>query len=86
MKQIINLIVLTLIFGMIFLGCSKLTRENYGKIEMGMEYEQVVDIIGNPDECDAALGTKKCVWGDEEKHITVSFLGDKVVLPSMKGL
>ncbi len=85
MKQIMNLIVL-LILCMIFLGCSKLTRENYGKIEMGMEYEQVVDIIGNPDECDAALGTKKCVWGNDEKNISISFIGEKVVLPSMKGM
>jgi hypothetical protein len=86
MKQIKKFMVLTLAFGMLFMGCSKLNQENYEKIEMGMEYEQVVGIIGNPDKCDAALGTKNCVWGNDEKHITVKFIGDKVLLPSMKGL
>ncbi len=86
MKKAMNLMVLTLVFGMIFLGCSKLNQENYEKIQMGMEYEQVVDIIGDPDKCDAVLGTKKCVWGNDEKHINIIFIGDKVVLPSMKGL
>ena len=86
MKKAMNLMVLTLVFGMIFLGCSKLNQENYEKIQMGMEYEQVVDIIGDPDKCDAALGTKNCVWGDDEKHINITFIGDMVAFPSMKGL
>lgn len=86
MKQIKLLMVLTLMFGMIFLGCSKLTQENYKKIEVGMEYEQVVGILGNPENCDAALGTKKCIWGNDTKHITIAFIGEKVALPSMKGL
>ena len=86
MKKAMNLMVLTLVFGMIFLGCSKLNQENYEKIQMGMEYEQVVDIIGDPDKCDAVLGTKNCIWGDDEKHINITFIGDKVAFPSMKGL
>lgn len=70
----------------ILLGCSKLTRENYEKIEVGMAYEAVVGIIGEPDTCDAALGTKKCIWGTEEKNITISFMGEQVIMPSYKGL
>lgn len=86
MKQIAKLVVLILVFGMLFWGCSKLNQENYGKIKMGMAYEQVVDIIGNPDVCDEALGAKKCVWGNVEKNITITFMGDQVIMPSMKGL
>jgi hypothetical protein len=86
MKQIAKLVVLILVIGMLFLGCSKLNQENYDKIKMGMEYDQVLDIIGNPDVCDETLGTKKCIWGNKGKHITITFMGDKVVLPSMKGL
>lgn len=86
MKRIAKLVVLILVMGMLFFGCSKLNQENYGKIEMGMDYEQVLAIIGNPDKCDEVLGTKKCVWGNEEKHITITFMGDQVILPSMKGL
>ena len=51
-----------------------------------MKYEQVIEIIGTPDECDSALGAKKCVWGNEEKNITITFMGDAVILPSMTGL
>ncbi len=67
-------------------GCSKVTRENYDKIEMGMEYTQVVSLIGEPDSCDAAFGTKSCIWGNDAKNISVKFAGDVVVLPSMTGL
>ncbi|WDP85572.1 MAG: DUF3862 domain-containing protein [Desulfobacter sp.] len=67
-------------------GCSKLTRENYEKIEMGMTYDQVVEIIGQPDTCDAAMGAKQCIWGDKDKNITIGFMGDNVILPSMTGL
>lgn len=70
----------------IFFGCSKVTVENYDKIDLGMEYQQVLDIIGEPDTCDAGMGTKKCVWGDKEKNITITFVADKVIAPSMKGL
>ena len=78
--------VLVLICAAILFGCSKLTRENYDKIEMGMTYDEVVAVIGEPDSCDGALGAKKCIWGTEAKNITISFMAEKVVLPSMKGL
>lgn len=86
MKQMKKFMVLALIFGMMFLGCSKLNQENYTKIEMGMKYEQVIEIIGTPDECEEVLGAKKCVWGDADKNITITFMGETVILPSMKGL
>ncbi len=67
-------------------GCSKLTRENFDQVKVGMDYTEVVGIIGSPDKCDAALGAKSCVWGDDSKNITIKFVADKVVLPTMKGL
>ncbi|MCG8549422.1 MAG: DUF3862 domain-containing protein [Desulfobacterales bacterium] len=81
-----NLLVIVLLCAVIFLGCSKITRENFDKIKMGMGYEEVVGIIGEPDACDGALGAKKCIWGDETKNITVSFMGERVIFPAMKGL
>jgi len=86
MKSIKKLIAVILLFCVIFLGCTKLNRENYDKIKLGMSYEQVVDIIGSPDKCDAALGMKNCIWGNDRKNITIKFVADKVVLPSLKGL
>jgi len=70
----------------LFFGCSKVTRDNFDKIKMGMDYVAVVDIIGEPDSCDGALGAKQCVWGNETKNITIGFMGEKVILPSMTGL
>ena len=51
-----------------------------------MDYQQVIEIIGNPDKCDAALGTKNCIWGTEKKDITIKFIANKVALRAMKGL
>lgn len=62
------------------LGCSKLTMENYSKIKMGSEYNEVVGILGKPDNCSEALFVRNCVWGNEQKNITVNFMGGKAVL------
>ena len=69
-----------------FLGCSKLTKENYDKLDIGMDYKEVVEILGDADKCDGALGVTDCTWGDEKKNINVKFVKDKVVLVSAKGL
>lgn len=68
------------------LGCSKLTMENYSKIRMGIEYSEVVKILGKPDNCSEALFLKNCVWGNEQKNITVNFAGDKAILFTSKNL
>lgn len=68
------------------IGCSKLTSENYGRLELGMDYVKVIDILGKADRCSGAMGAKACTWGNTEKYINVKFIGDKVVLFSMKGL
>ena len=84
--KFVNLLILVFLCAVIFLGCSKVTLENFEQIKMGMGYEDVVEIIGEPDTCDGALGAKKCVWGNETKNITISFMGEKVIIPAMRGL
>jgi len=61
-------------------GCSKLTVDNYAKIKTGIEYSEVVTILGTPDSCSEALFVKSCIWGNEQKNITVSFVSDKAIL------
>ena len=61
-------------------GCSKLTMENYQKIAVGLEYPTVVEILGKPDNCSEALFVRNCIWGDEKKNISVSFLNNQVIL------
>jgi len=67
-------------------GCSKLTMENFEKLRVGSGYSDVVKILGKPDNCSEALFVKSCVWGNEQKNITVNFLGDKVVLFTSKNI
>lgn len=86
MKVPKKLIIMALLLYLVLFGCNKLNRENYDKIKAGMDYQQVVSIIGDPDKCDAIMGSKNCVWGNENKNITINFIGDKVFVLSMNGL
>lgn len=67
-------------------GCSKVNRENYDKLKMGMGYEEVVRILGEPEQCDAVVGVKSCIWGKAPKTITIQLLADKVILYQSEGL
>lgn len=68
-------------------ACSKLTMDNYQQLKTGMAYDEVTDIIGGPDSCTEKLGTRNCIWGDEQgAHIKVSFINETVVLRSHKDL
>jgi hypothetical protein len=67
-------------------GCSKVTQENYDKISMGMNYDAVISILGDADECSGAMGIENCTWGGGDKQIKVNFVGKKVALFSAKGL
>ncbi len=86
MRLLTKFIAVVLLFSLVLVGCSKMNQENYNKIKIGMDYQQVIEIIGNPDKCDAAFGTKSCIWGNEKKNISIKFVADKVALPTMKGL
>lgn len=68
------------------IGCSKINKENYDKIEVGMTYDEVTAILGAPDEAKDVIGTKSCVWGKASETISIKFVGDKVVFHSAKGL
>lgn len=67
-------------------GCSKITQENYGKIKVGMEYGTVVEIIGDPANCSSVFNATKCTWGNATRSIDISFVAEKVVFFSGKGL
>jgi len=71
---------------LIFTGCSKVSKENYDKIQVGMSYTQVSDILGKANTCDALIGMSDCTWGDEKQYIKIKFVADKVMLIHSKGL
>ena len=68
-------------------GCSKVDKEHYDKIKIGMSYQEVTQILGNPDSCgDPVLKTKSCTWGSPDKQIKIKFAGDAVAWRSSKGI
>jgi hypothetical protein len=87
MQKIVKWVLLITFFGTIlFFGCSKINKENYEKLKIGMDYSQVTDILGKEDTSHSVLKTKKCVWGDDDKNIQIAFIGEKVVFFESKGL
>ncbi|WP_333796529.1 DUF3862 domain-containing protein [Rheinheimera sp.] len=67
-------------------ACSKLSMDNYQQLKTGMSYNEVTAIIGEPASCEEALGTRTCLWGDDNKQIKAAFLAEKAMLFSHKGL
>lgn len=92
MKRIISMIKLLVLAMCVFsilalAGCSKVNKENYDKIKIGMSYEEVVGLLGKPDKCEEPiLKTKSCMWGSSDKQIEIKFAGDTVVWRSSKGI
>jgi hypothetical protein len=88
MSKRISLIVLMLLItvSLMAVGCSKINKDNYDKIEVGMTYDEVEGILGSPDETRDIIGTKSCVWGQAPETISIKFIADKVVFHSAKGL
>ncbi len=70
----------------LLLGCDRVTTENYGKLEVGMAYEEVVSILGEPAKCDAVVNTRSCRWGKDDKYIDAKIIGDSVIFLSAKGV
>ncbi|ACZ13280.1 hypothetical protein [Sulfurospirillum deleyianum] len=78
---------LLIVFVMLFItGCSKISKENYDKIDVGMTYPQVIDLLGQANHCDSLIGMSDCTWGDEKRYIKIKFVADKVMLMHSKGL
>ena len=87
MSKKLKLFLLTLLSTLFFTsGCSKVTMENYEKLEMGMEYSEVTALLGNPNSCTESIVVKSCIWGNETKNIKANLLGDQIVIISSTGL
>ena len=71
---------------LILLGCSKITQENYSKLKLGMDYNEVLEILGKPDTCETVLNIKNCIWEEPSKNIKIKIIADKVVFLSSQGI
>ena len=70
-----------------FVGCSKVNKENYDKIKIGMSFEEVVGVLGKPDTCEEpVMKMKSCIWASSDKQIEIKFAGDIVAWRSSKGI
>lgn len=67
-------------------GCGKLSIENYNQLKVGMSYQEVTAVIGEANSCEEIIGTRSCVWGDDQKSIKAGFVADKAIAFSHKGL
>ena len=83
MSKIYLILTVTLLF---LSGCSKLTKENYDKIETGMYYNDVVQLIGKPEECSDTLGLSSCKWKNGDAIVKISFISNQVTLISGRQL
>lgn len=82
MKRIAPAIVLALALALA--ACSKVTQENFAKIEEGMTEQEVATILGAPTESNSVnvLGMSGAVsrWVSRDAVIAVHFLNGKVAL------
>lgn len=67
-------------------ACGNVNMDNFNKIQAGMGYDEVAQLLGDADECSSAIGMKNCRWGSETRNIRVQFIADKVVAFSQEGL
>jgi SmpA / OmlA family len=87
-----RMIAFGLIFAVIFLfsACfkpeSKVTRENYEQLTVGMSYASVLEILGAPMDSGAQFALQYHTWADGDRHIHAKFLAGYAVYFSSKGL
>jgi outer membrane protein assembly factor BamE (lipoprotein component of BamABCDE complex) len=81
----IGILGLALILSVALLGCgSKLTQENFDKVQNGMNMEQVKSILGEPTETKSVgvgpFSGISATWKDKKTLINIQFVNDKVAL------
>ena len=78
---------LVLVAGILLLaGCSRITPENYQQLKVGMTFDDVTALLGQPDDCPEALvGVKTCYWQSGSKRIEINFMMDRVAIYTKEG-
>jgi hypothetical protein len=78
--------VLALAASLLLASCSKVTQENFARVEEGMSEAQVIAILGAPAESNSVtvLGVSGTAsrWSGGDAVITVRFVNGKVALKS----
>jgi hypothetical protein len=82
MRSTIVLFAAALAFAAVLAGCSKITQENFGKIDQGMPEREVLTLLGSPTESSSVdvLGVSGTTsrWVGRDAEITIRFVNGKV--------
>lgn len=75
----------------VFTACgSKITTDNYDKIQTGMSQEEVEKILGKPTDSGGGgiggMSAGTATWKDGDKSIAVTFMNGKVTLKVKSGI
>jgi len=77
---------LALLVALAVAACSKVTQENFAKIQEGMSEQEVIALLGAPTESNSVnvLGVSgtSSRWVDGDAVISVRFVNGKVALKS----
>ncbi|MEO1368676.1 MAG: hypothetical protein AAFX50_15995 [Acidobacteriota bacterium] len=69
-------------------GCTRLTQENFNRIDKGMAFEEVEAILGEPTESKSVgigpLSGTAASWDDGKTRIDIKFVNEKVQLKSLE--
>lgn len=76
--------VTALLVSLLLVGCgSKVTQENFDKIQAGMSQDEVVAILGEPTESSGAsvgpISGGTWIWKKDRATIVIQFVGGKVL-------
>jgi hypothetical protein len=85
LKPVVAVIALCSIL-ILLAGCDQVNQKNFDRLETGMKYDEVVEILGSPENCSQIMGVKSCSWGDETRNIQAGFMGNTAVVFSATGL
>mgnify|MGYP003394291524 CR=1 FL=1 len=78
--------VAALVATLMLAACSELNEANYSRLEVGMPFDEVRNILGSPASCDDALGVRSCRWGDEARWVRVGFVAGRVAVTAASNL
>ena len=65
---------------------SKVTRENYDKLELGMTCQAAEEILGAPGATGTEFGLRYFTWVDGGRHIHAKFIANRAIYFSSVGL
>ena len=79
---------------LVLVACSKVTQENFAKVQEGMSEQEVIALLGSPTESNSVnvlgISGTSSRWVSGDAEITIRFVNGQVALkrfdkPAVKG-